>query len=173
MARPRVHPRLADRAWLEREYGTLRRSSEEIGAELGCSGTAVRQALHKHGIATRPGYRRLADPRLADPAWLTEQWTVRARSLADLAAELGCSDQTVRRALQRQGVAEFGRQPTVLDRYPKLADRAWLEARYQVAGSYEIAAEVGATHHQAVLSALRRHGIPVRSAGKAGWPPRQ
>lgn len=168
MARP-VHPNLTDPAWLEHEYVGLGRSTTDIAAELGCTAGTVGRALKRQGIAARPARSALSDLRLADEAWLRGRWS-EGRTLAEMATEVGCSEATVRRALSRAGITVF-RPATVFDLYPKLGDRDWLLSRYETASASEIAAEVGA-NHASVLAALRRHGLPVRSAGTPGRPTR-
>ena len=50
---PRKFPQLYDREWVVQNYVTERRSPDEIAAELGCTGTSVRDALKRLGIPKR------------------------------------------------------------------------------------------------------------------------
>ena len=159
MSRPRAHPKLTDRRWLVRQYEARGRSSRAIAEELGCSQHTVQSALRGFGIRLRGPSRPPLDRRLSDPRWLA-QWP--GRTLRSLAEEVGCGQETVRRALRRHGLADVEGRRTVMVIYPQLADSQWLENRYAEAGSPEIAVEIGCTPG-AVLTALRRHGIPLRS----------
>ena len=48
-------PMLMDLIWLRAQYVTLERTAEEIGAERGVTGMAVRNWLRRHGIPVRRG----------------------------------------------------------------------------------------------------------------------
>jgi transposase-like protein len=92
---------------------------------------------------------------------LRARYVDEGRSLAQIAAELGCSKQLVHAWLRAHGIP--ARAQTRFAQLPALADRAWLRERYDVQGRTipEIAAEVGCGA-TTVQRALRVHGIPAR-----------
>jgi transposase-like protein len=106
----------------------------------------------------------MPDPRLADRGWLDRRYTREGASIADLAEDLGCARETVRKALIRHGIPRRLRAGPI--RFPQLADRDWLARRYldDRDGVNRIAAEVGCTP-PTVHRALQRHDIPLRSSG--------
>lgn len=95
-------PQLWDESWLRREYVSKRRSTAAIAMRLGCSPSAVTAALRRYGIKARGA--RLTTRKLHDRAWLHDAYIGERRSLADMAALLGCSAPTVATALRRQGI---------------------------------------------------------------------
>jgi len=48
------YPQLRDPSWLTARYTVEGRPIAEIAGQLGCSPSRVKQALHSHGIPTRP-----------------------------------------------------------------------------------------------------------------------
>jgi transposase len=86
-----------------------------------------------------------------------------SRSMADLAAEVGVSYSTVRRALVRHGIA---RLPRNRNRRPASArvldDRRWLRERYRTDSAVGIATELGVSA-RTVYAAMDRHGITRRT----------
>ena len=86
---------LRDRYWLS---GC---SISEIAAQLGCSPSVVRTALHRHGIDVR----RVGAPRidqLYDARWLR---ATAGMTVPEIAILLECSEATVRWAYRRSGIA--------------------------------------------------------------------
>lgn len=100
-------PRLQDRAWLVGEYGVNGRSAADVAREVGCSETAVLEALHRHGIAVRTrggGARRAPMPaELRDAEWLSQTYAS-GLSIRLIARQLGVSGSAVAAALRRAGV---------------------------------------------------------------------
>jgi predicted transcriptional regulator len=92
----RRYEQLADRAWLRRRYVEQAIPVTRIAAEVGCSEATARHALAAAGIARRPrgGQRRYH--LLTSQAWLRQRYVEEAASIADIAAQLGCSEHTVR-----------------------------------------------------------------------------
>ncbi len=86
-----------------------------------------------------------------------------ARSIADLAAQIGVSTSTVQRALVRHGI---DRLPRNRNRRPKTAarldDAAWLARTYANRTAVDIANELGTTA-RTVYAAMAHHGIPRRT----------
>jgi len=94
--------------------------------------------------------------KLDDRTWLKRAYVTERRSLADIAAELSCSPNTVNLAITRLGLPR--RRPGT-KQFTQLTDRPWL-ARQVKAGrrTADIAAEIGCQSY-VLLRALRRYGI--------------
>lgn len=102
----------------------------------------------------------MARPRpepLNDVSFLRREYVEKGRRVADIAAELGCADATVRRALNRHGLPRRTVRPSQLN------DRQWLTRAYHEEGRAcrSIAMELGCSPAM-VLDALRRMGIGRR-----------
>ncbi len=105
-------PKLYEKEWLQQKYVTEDKSLEEIANEISketpCSITAVKKAMTILGIPrrhkTRKGVIRSdSNPMLADAEWLRVEYIEKNRSAKDIAAEAGCTDWAVHRALRRNG----------------------------------------------------------------------
>jgi AraC-like DNA-binding protein len=92
---------------------------------------------------------------------LRRRFTVEARPVRDIAAEIGCNKSTVYRALQAARLSRDG--SSYRSSYGQLRDTQWLRQRYLVQGARmkDIAAEVGG-RGLAVREALVRAKIPLR-----------
>lgn len=105
-------------------------SPDQIAAELGCPTQQVIVALRKAGLIGNDGptlpRAKQNKGLLRDRRWLVDQYVARMRSMRDIAAEVGCCEQTVRKALHDASVP-VRRGNTNLD--PRLHDPDWL---YQV-----------------------------------------
>jgi transposase-like protein len=114
--RPVQIPQLENPAWLRGEYVDRSRTAADIARALGCSETAVLDALHRHALPVRDrggGSRQTAMPgELTDSEWLTRRYATDGASIRRIAAELGVSASAVAGALRRAGVARrpFGNQ---------------------------------------------------------------
>jgi DNA-binding CsgD family transcriptional regulator len=99
-------------------------------------------------------------PQLTDAAWLRQRYLSEKASTADIAAELGCGEHSVRRALTTAGIRLQGRSRS--RRYPQLADTSWLRNRHVDQGltASDIAREVGC-NETTVRNALRAAGIQL------------
>ena len=75
------------------EYIDKRRSTTDIAADFGCSGKAVGDALMRHGIPIRS--QRTYGP-LLTVEFLKVEYVEKGRTVASIAADVGCSGQTVR-----------------------------------------------------------------------------
>lgn len=103
----RAVSRLSDQAWLRAAYLGAGRSQSEIAAELGVTQGAVSRALAGFSIPARP--RDASRGRhLSDARWLRIQYWRRRRSLVEIAAYLGVSEASVRRAMVAAGVPRRG-----------------------------------------------------------------
>lgn len=106
----------------------------------------------------RPDFALLGNRR-----WLARRYVHQCRSTAEIAREVGCDMRTVRNALDRHGIARRSKGT----RFPQLQDADWLEERYHGDGQSlrDIAAALGCSR-ESVQSAMRRHGITTRKAGR-------
>jgi hypothetical protein len=100
----RRYEQLADRAWLRRRYVDQRLPVSVIAAELGCAAATARHALAVARIPRRPRGGRRLYPGPTDGAWLTQRYVKEQASTADMAAELGCGEHSVCRALTAAGM---------------------------------------------------------------------
>jgi AraC-like DNA-binding protein len=95
-------------------------------------------------------------PRLNDPDWLRTEYIDRGRTARDIAAEVGCPDKAVDRALRRHGI----RRPP----HRTLADvpTGWLREQYvhRRRSIIDIAAEVGLSR-TSIRRALEEADVPV------------
>lgn len=95
--------------------------------------------------------------------WLREQYEHRGRSIVDIAAELGLSRTSVRRALAEAGITiDDGRLP------PELSDARWLAGQEGVT-NVELARRLGVTS-EAVSRARQRHGLEQREPRGSKYP---
>lgn len=100
-----MHPELADKQWLERQYIENGLSKEIIGRNIGASPSCVAKWMKRHGIPTRnplgrKKYRlQTFYPILQDPTWVKSQLDA-GKTVWQIAADLGCSRLTVYRAIQ-------------------------------------------------------------------------
>lgn len=93
---------LNDHRYVSREYVEKRRSTENIGRELGCTGQAVALALRRHSIPVRNGGGRPMSPdvleKLSDSDWLRCAYQV--LNSREIAEKLGVSGSLVRRQVR-------------------------------------------------------------------------
>jgi predicted transcriptional regulator len=157
----RRYEQLADRAWLRRRYIEQAIPVTAIAAEVGCSEATARHALAAAGIARQPRGAQRIYHALTDETWLRRRYVEEAASAADIAAQIGCSEHTVRRALTAAGIWLQGRSRSHR-RYPQLGDRTWLWQRHvdQGVSAAGIAAELGC-NETTVRNALRAAAIPL------------
>lgn len=69
-------------------------------------------------------------PKLADEAWLREQYVERKRSSTDIAAELEVDPTTVRKYLKEHGIEVRGYGKPAADHIPELSDAEWLHEQH-------------------------------------------
>lgn len=96
------YPQLADAQWLSAQHHDAGLTHAQIAALVGCSRTAVTQAMQRLGVSSRPP-GRVWHPLLSDAVWLTEQ-VANGRTITEIAVDLGCDWKSVREALDRNGV---------------------------------------------------------------------
>jgi hypothetical protein len=104
LRRAQTFPLLADHAWLRERYVDQGRSARLIAAEVGCSQSTVFAALHAAGIPSRAPGPSVTYPLLADAGWLAARRD-QGRTLAQIAAEVGCDTSAVRHAVARHQIA--------------------------------------------------------------------
>lgn len=141
-------------------------------------------------------------PALHDPDYLRAQVVTGLRSVASVAAEIGCAVPTLRGALDRHGISLSERRkvcetcgetypPAAADQrwcsekcrsvptaeverpFPELYDEAWLRDRYETQGRSAI--EIAASlgcNPQSVANGLHRYGIKVRGRWSDKWNPK-
>jgi transposase-like protein len=163
-------------AYLHEEYVVKGRSVAALAREHGVSDQAIRNWLRRRDIASRrPGGTQARD-RLTF-AYLHREYEQRGRSVAEIAAQVGVSEQSVLRYLHRHGIEVRRGRPEAVAPSPSANGRgrpAWLDGllteellrrEYVDAGrsAADIARQVGASE-QSVLRYLHRRGIPVRPA---------
>ena len=160
--RPPTYPQLYVDGWLAEQFaagGSVRSIAETVG----CSASAVRHAADKLGVSRRR-FAAPTFPQLHDPEWLRERYVAQGHTSREIAAMIGCTENSVLRALHAAGIpTRPGRPPR---RFPELHDVRWVRRRYLTdrATSAEIAAELGCSR-ATVTRALRR----ARSA-RSGQP---
>jgi DNA-binding CsgD family transcriptional regulator len=146
------YPKLYDEAWMREQIAT-NRTMADIARELGCSTRSVRDAAARCGRIPKPQPRPQRPAELDDAAWLAAQ--LAHRTIGDVAAGLGVSEQQVSAAVQRHNVPNP--RPR---RFPELHDPEWLQARSNRTAD-EVAAELGCSIH-AVKAALARSRVKLR-----------
>ena len=117
------------------------RPVRDIAAEIGCSRPTVYRALQAAGLRRDGSSYRPSYPRLRDTAWLRERYLVQGARMKDIAAEVGCRELAVRKALVRAKIPLRGVPPI----YAQLRDRDWLRQQYaeQHIDVSDIAAQLG------------------------------
>jgi hypothetical protein len=102
---------------------------------------------------------------LRDRATLEREYVIKGRASTEIAAALGCSHQSVLRALARHGIPRRNRGGQ--SRYPPLADRAWLQGQVKAGRPMKEIAAVGCGL-RAIYRAVERHGIEPMVAVQPG-----
>jgi transposase len=108
-------------------------------------------------------------PELANEEWLRKEYIEKNRLIKEIAEELGCSNTTVSRWLNKHGIKTRSRRERIHHRLPdELDDPEWLREKYHNEGlSCQAVAEKIGCSDGAVLSAMNRHGIETRSFSEA------
>lgn len=141
--------------WLRAVYVDDGRSLTDVASEVGVAPPTIRRALVEAGIPIRQEQR---PPELDDRAWCEER---QGESPKELARILGCTAETVRRAMRRHGLRPLSGADDLP--YPELGDASWLAARHHGDGltHREIAATLGCAR-SAVTQAMHRLGVESR-----------
>jgi AraC-like DNA-binding protein len=149
-------------AYLRREYQEQGRSSTALAVESGCTHKTVLRYLGVFGIPVRGrGRRPPAYPHLRSGSFLRSRRVENGATVAEIAAEVGCSRSAVARALRAHGIVPRGGPPP-----GKQLTVAFLTKWYVVEGrsTVEIAEHVGCGP-TTVARHLRRCGIALRARG--------
>lgn len=148
-----------------------------IAAETGFNRTILATAARRAGITLR----KAREPLAVDAGWLREQYQQRKRPVASIAAELGISDETIRRRLHQDGVTV--RPPGVHSRHgilttpdglPPVIQRAaggslhgWLRLqRFQAAMQYQAIGQAAAALGIHTCSLISQFSRLERDAGQ-------
>src|SRR3954447_4533536 len=150
------YPQLRDSAWLRQRFTIEARPVRDIAAEIGCSRPTVYRALQAAGLRRDASSYRPSYPRFRDTQWLRQRYLVQGARMKDIAAEVGCRELAVRKALVTAKIPLRGVPPT----YPQLRDRDWLRQQYaeRHIDIPDIAAQVGC-HPETARQALLAAGI--------------
>lgn len=100
---------LRDAGWLRDQYVVQGRTLREIGRTAGGAGPwTVARALERAGVPRRPRGtppgRAALPERLADPAWLYQQYVDLGLSLEQVALRARSTPKVVKRALTQHGI---------------------------------------------------------------------
>jgi DNA-binding CsgD family transcriptional regulator len=157
-------------------------SPDDIGEMIGCSGRTVRKVLAIHEIPLRQavGWRQVAGaPRpvtleqVLTKDYFQTEFVEKGRTISEIAAEHGCSTDAVRHHLDRQNIPRDRREPKLREAGMKLTRRLLIdEYVIKQRSTYEIADDIGCSQH-AVLNALRRERLEVRSSPNVASPARE
>jgi transposase len=101
---------LRDRAWLYEQYVKKQQSTTQIASKTDVSYNTVNHWLRKHGIEIRDRSGIPNDSPLRNADWLREQYVANKRGIRDIADELGRSETTVDRWIQKHGIDRRGRE---------------------------------------------------------------
>jgi hypothetical protein len=93
-----------DPEFLRLRYVDQGMTAKAIAGELGANQATVRRALTRNGIATRPRMSATATQRLADGAWLRQQFLEKGRIAGDIARDLGISPARLTTAFQQHKI---------------------------------------------------------------------
>lgn len=155
-------------------YLDERVDDDEIGRRYGVPTWTVRQRLRTAGIRRPNGALPGGDVPMPAITDLKQLYETEQRTLADIGAQYGVPDPTVRRWLEiakiplRERPASAGRRPE----QPPDLDRKTLWRLYvtEARTAAEIAADVGVTKN-VITTALHAQRIPVRPSGPSRKPP--
>jgi len=156
-------PKYRDEEWLREQYWENEKSTRDIADECGCGPETVRRWMKRHGLKRRAGGGRPADERLADRAWLREQYVEECLSTYDIAKKWGFSQPTVLNWLKRHNINTRGRGAGKQVDDERLRNGDWLREQYsqrerEVA---EIAEQIGCSSYT-VYSQLHEFNIKLR-----------
>ena len=99
----RAHEREIDSEDLAARYRSGA-SLNELGREHQISAAMIRRRLLAAGVEMQSRRRRIVFPVLEDRTWLAERYIDRTMSMVEIAREVGCAEETVRKALVRHGI---------------------------------------------------------------------
>mgnify|MGYP000484880812 CR=1 FL=1 len=161
---------------LDREYFELNKdkSLRNISEE---TGIPIRRVYHLHNIACGKKTTRgktdftdhspSVDPGLInDREWLIKKYVLEKKGTPTIARILACKCSDVCRALKQHGINRRTTEAT-MESKKKCPPKEWLESTYVAKGwSIQKCAKEFGCSWNSVYSALRKHGIGVRSASE-------
>lgn len=160
-----------DAPW--RDADTLRRlyhsdnlTLSEVADELETTVKTIHKWMDKHGIERDSPGTSPNDDRVNDAEWLEQEYSVKQRSVAELADETGCSNKTILNRLEEHGI--HTRPQRRLAGNEKVYDCEYLRREYIAAEktALEIAEELG-VGKTTVLRQMEVCGIDRRSVSEA------
>lgn len=101
----RRYPELADPGLLERWHHDEGATVTEVARRVGCTISAVSNALRRHDLEVRR-HRPALPAELSDAAWMRDQYVDQGRSAPTIARILGVDPERVRRALVAHGLRQ-------------------------------------------------------------------
>lgn len=156
-----------DEAWMRDKYLRKEQTMADIADTTGVAPATISRWMLKHGIETRsPGDPIAESDRnpLTDESWLRQQYVDNERSQTTIATEVGVSQPTVRKYLDRYGIDTRSIAEAVADgTIEPLTDESWLRQQYvtERKTQAEIAEELGVSP-PTIGNYLDRNGIETR-----------
>lgn len=167
------YKQLHDKEWFYNKYWIEEKKLREIAEDLGCTREQVSNQRKKLGIPPRShsdaqkGVVRTGKwASVYNAEWLKEQYMHQRLSIAKIAEQVGCSFETIRRALIKANIPRrtdteknIGRNR----RYPELHNEEWLREKYigENLSQGQIERLLGCSGGNVGI-ALRSFGIPIR-----------
>lgn len=149
-----AYPELADRGYLARRYYEWRWAIARIADDVGCSPSAVHDALRRHDMAPRTAHRL---PR-AD----VERRLAKGASIGDLARHYAVHPRTIQDALLRWGL----RGATT-----ELIETDGIVRRYEAGASTRQLAGELCISRRTLVRLLRAEGATIRPPGRRAVTP--
>ena len=161
---------LKDKDWLYVQYITMKKSTIQIGKELGCSYQVISRYLKKHDISIRNGAeaQRISKEsldNLKDKEWIYYQYIIMKKTPNQIGKEIGCSSPTVNKYIKkhdipiRNGSDAHITSKELLD---NLNNKEWLYYQYITLkkSGVQLSEELGCCH-TTILNYLKQHDIPI------------
>jgi 5-methylcytosine-specific restriction endonuclease McrA len=121
-----------DTQWLKDQYIKNKKSAVQIAKELGVTSGAIYSAMSTRGIKRRSNSdsHRIESnyPQLWDEEYLKRRYLGDGMTTGEIARELGCHDESVRKALIRLGIPRRKLGTRVI--VDELRDGGWLYNQY-------------------------------------------
>ena len=100
---------LKDKDWLYVQYITMKKSTIQIGKELGCSYQVISRYLKKHDISIRngaeaQGISKESLDNLKDKEWIYYQYIIMKKTPNQIGKEIGCSSPTVNKYIKKHDI---------------------------------------------------------------------
>jgi len=155
---------------LEELYVGQRMKASEVASSMGCHVSTVERNLRKMGWTRGASERKIptaASEMLSSKDRLLDLYVTRRLPAGEIASEFGVSYQTVRRALQRFGIAlrDAGDSKLPEGALDVLEDREEMEAMYLDVGIMGASHRLG-VNRQTISNYLAKHGIAVEKGSE-------